>query len=95
MINFFFDTADKNYITYAWNKLKEVVNPKYVSGITTNPNAFMKVNMLNLHEWENHLPALCQIISEIRDDNQGVVYVQVPNSNMEPYDILKWAGHIS
>ncbi len=95
MVNFFFDTADESYVKYAWDKLKIVVNPKYVSGITTNPNAFVKVNMLNLKEWENHLPKLCQVVSDIRNDGEGVVYVQAPNSNMRAYDVLKWAEHIS
>ena len=95
MINFFFDTADENYIKDSWGKLKGVVNPNYVSGITTNPNAFMKVNMLNLNEWEQHLPILCEVVSDIRGDDAGVVYVQAPNSNMEAYDVLKWAEHIS
>ena len=35
MINFFFDTADITYIENAWDKLKDTVDPKYVSGITT------------------------------------------------------------
>tara|TARA_R110002012_G_scaffold162022_2_gene324295 strand:+ start:11421 stop:12224 length:804 start_codon:yes stop_codon:yes gene_type:complete len=95
MVNFFFDTADENYIKDAWSKLEGVVDPKFVSGITTNPNAFMKMDMLNLDQWEKQLPILCKTVSEIRGDDKGVVYVQAPNSNMEPSEVLRWAKHIS
>ena len=50
--------------------------------------------MLNLNEWENHLPVLCELVSKIRNDDQGIVYVQAPNSNMKANDVLKWAKHI-
>lgn len=95
MINFFFDTADIAYIEDAWDKLKDIVDPKHVSGITTNPNAFKKVNMLDLEQWENHLPRLCELVTKIRGDDKGIVYVQAPNSEMTPEEVLGWAKHIS
>jgi len=95
MINFFFDTADEQYIQNAWAKLSPVTDRRCVSGITTNPNAFKKNNMTNLRQWEKHLPILCETVSKIRNDAQGVVYVQAPNSNMSRIDVLRWAHHIS
>ena len=95
MINFFFDTADIDYVRNAWARLKGTVDPKHVVGITTNPNAFGKVDMLNLKQWEEHLPRLCEAVSEIKGGGGGVVYVQAPNSNMTPDQVVNWARHIS
>ena len=47
-MKFFFDTADKNYIDNLWNKLSISVNKEHVAGITTNPNAFSKINAENV-----------------------------------------------
>ena len=56
MIDFFFDTADIDYINGVWQKTKEQVNATHVRGITTNPNAFHKLSMHSLSSWEQHLP---------------------------------------
>jgi len=95
MINFFFDTADINYVKGAWAKLEGAVDAKHVVGVTTNPNAFSKVDMPNLKQWEEHLPRLCETVSEIKGGSGGVVYVQAPNSDMTPDQVLRWANHIS
>tara|TARA_Y100000310_G_scaffold178911_1_gene178878 strand:+ start:3422 stop:4219 length:798 start_codon:yes stop_codon:yes gene_type:complete len=94
MFDFFFDTADIFYIQSIWTVLNSEIDPTHVRGITTNPNAFMKMDMHRLEEWTTHLPKLCELVSTIRGDDQGVVYVQAPNSNMSPQDVLEWAQYI-
>jgi transaldolase len=94
MFDFFFDTADILYIQSAWSALNATIDPTHVRGITTNPNAFMKEDMHRLEEWTAHLPKLCELVSTIRGDDQGVVYVQAPNSHMSPQDVLRWADYI-
>ena len=94
MFDFFFDTADIDYISNAWEKLNNHVDSGHVRGITTNPNAMAKIERNQLAEWEEHLPKLCELVSNIRGDNKGVVYVQMPNSNMTPDAAIKWAKHI-
>jgi len=95
MKEFFFDTANVDYIRSAWKKLEGKVDPKLVRGITTNPNAFFKLNKLSLNEWLDTLPELCKVVSEIRGDDKGVVYVQGPNSNMTPVQQMKYANLVS
>ena len=95
MINFFFDTADIKYVKNAWTKLEGTVDAKHVVGITTNPNAFSKVDMPKLKQWEKHLPRLCETVSKIKGGSGGVVYVQAPNSEMTPDQVLHWARYIS
>ena len=94
MIDFFFDTADIDYINGVWQKTKEQVNATHVRGITTNPNAFHKLSMHSLSSWEQHLPRLCETVSNIRNDGEGVVYVQAPNSNMTGREVLDFAKYI-
>jgi len=94
MFDFFYDTADLKYIKNNWARLQDVVEPHHVRGVTTNPNAFEKVEMLHLKEWEAQLSKLCELVSEIRGDDRGVVYVQAPNSRMSASQVLRWAEHI-
>ena len=93
-MKFFFDTADKDYIDNLWNKLSVSVNKEYVAGITTNPNAFAKINADNLEAWKKTSQDLCKLVSEIRGDNKGVVYVQAPNSKMSQKEVIDWANRI-
>jgi len=95
MVDFFFDTADEKYVGDIWDKLSDHVDPRHVRGITTNPNAFKKINMFNLSEWEDQLVKLCETVTNIRKDDGGVVYVQCPVSTMHPDYALDWAKHIS
>jgi len=95
MVPFFFDTANIDYLRKLWNEnLKGIIDPKLVRGITTNPNAFKKMNMYRLDEWTEHLPKLCEFISEIRGDNEGIVYVQEPRSTMSRSEIYRFAEFI-
>jgi hypothetical protein len=82
MKTFFFDTANIDFIKETWAKLKPYVSSNLVAGVTTNPNAFFKINKLAL-------------VSEIRGDDQGVVYVQVPSADMSPEEVLEYAKKVS
>ncbi len=93
-MKFFFDTADINYLENLWPKIKDFVDSNHIAGVTTNPNAFNKINANNINEWEENTLKLCQFVSKIRNDNKGVVYVQVPNSNMRSEEIIDWANKI-
>ena len=92
---FFFDTADTEYVKQLWEKLKGQIDPKSVAGITTNPNAFHKIEASTIKQWKDKTLELCQLVSEIRGDDLGVVYVQQPNSRMLGRDVLVWAAEIS
>jgi len=95
MKNFLIDTANQDYVKNLWNSIKNDVDRNLVRGITTNPNAFFKTNQLHLNEWEKSLPELCEIVSEIRQDDKGYVHIQIPNSNLSSDDILRYAEHVS
>mgnify|MGYP004449884641 CR=1 FL=1 len=95
MFDFFFDTADEEYIRRTWSDVSRHLHPSQIRGITTNPNAFMKIESHRLNEWEEKLPVLCGLVSEMRGDDKGVVYVQAPNSNMTPEEVIEYAQHIS
>jgi len=91
---FFFDTADTKAIKNIWSKLKDTCDPKSCVGITTNPNALAKVNCHTTSEFEYLVKEMAETLEEIRGAN-GLVYVQVPNSKMNEYDIIKWVEYIS
>lgn len=95
MKEFFFDTANINFINETWDAIKSKVDKKLVAGITTNPNAFFKINKTKLSEWFDLMPQLCNIVSNIRNDNKGVVYIQCPNSNMSHADVMDYAKLVS
>jgi transaldolase len=96
MKQFFFDTANITHIQSTWEYLKKNnVDSKLVEGITTNPNAFFKVEKHRLHEQFEHMPRLCETVSNIRNDNKGVVYVQGPSSKMTSDEILFFAEKVA
>ena len=79
-MEFFFDTADTKYIKNIWSKFQYSVNPDSALGITTNPNAFFKINALKLDEWIDKTKELCELTAQIRNDESGLVFVQFPSS---------------
>src|SRR5690349_1732367 len=91
---FFIDTADVDYIRKAWKKLDGVFEGKHLVGITTNPSAMNKVGCNTIEKMKEQTKELCKLVSEIRGDNKGVVYVQGPNSNMTCAQVLKFAKMI-
>ena len=95
MYDFFFDSADIDFIKSIWSKINHVTSPQHVRGITTNPKAMYRIDCHTLTEWKNKAHELCALISEIREDNKGVVYVQLPNCNATPQEALSFAKEIS
>jgi transaldolase len=91
---FFFDTADDGAIKKIWERLKHFQPQYLVAGITTNPNAFAKVNLNTIPEWRERTIKLCELVSSIREDNEGVVYVQIPNSQISDQSFDKWINII-
>ena len=87
---FFFDTADIDYIKKLWKRFSKDIPSNLVAGITTNPNAFSKINLNNLSEWKLTTKNLCKLVTEIRNDGKGVVYVQIPYSRMKKKQINEW-----
>lgn len=95
MKDFFFDTANVDFIKSTMDKYGSDINPKWVRGITTNPNAFSKVNMYHLDEWFTHTSEMAKLVSDIRGDNEGEIHIQAPYSYLEPEVILEYAKMIS
>ena len=93
MFEFFIDTADIDYIR---KNIMPIVEPVkgYMYGITTNPNAMFKIKHTSLAQWEEVLPKLCALVTEIRGDNQGEVFVQIPNSKMNVDEVFQFAEYI-
>jgi transaldolase len=79
---FFIDTADLEYIEKTWNKLAPFVSKEDFAGVTTNPSAIAKISVNTIEGMRTRVRKLCELTSKIRNDNLGVVYVQIPNSNM-------------
>lgn len=96
MKQFFFDTANTTHINSTWDYLKSNnVNSDLVVGITTNPNAFFKIEKHRLNEQFEYMPHLCETVSNIRGDDKGIVYVQGPSSKMTSDEVLKFAEKAS
>ena len=92
---FFFDTADANYIRKVWECLCPHVDPNACLGITTNPNALSKIDCTTLLKFENVILTLCVLTTEMRGGiDGGVVWVQTPNSKMPFNEIFDWASYI-
>jgi hypothetical protein len=91
---FFFDTADTESIKRIWDKLGKRVSSKFCLGITTNPNALAKVNCHTVAELEKLVKTMSNTMDEICGEN-SLIYVQVPNSCMNPSLIIAWANVIS
>jgi transaldolase len=83
MFNYFIDTADCKYITSLWEKIKKNSSQKAMLGVTTNPNAFFKTGDLSLKQWVEKSKELSNIICEIREDYEGELHIQFPNSNID------------
>jgi transaldolase len=94
LTKFFFDVADVDYIKDKWRKIKKYVDPKSVVGVTTNPGIWDKAGIKTLKEMESRLIDLSKLITEIRGDNEGVVYTQPPYSRMPLFEICKFIEYI-
>ena len=94
---FFFDTADIEYIKKCWQTMLRTghFTGKEVVGITTNPNALAKVSCDDMVSFDKLVLELCKTVTAIRGDDEGVVYVQIPNSKMDPQMVVEFAKHIA
>lgn len=92
---FFIDTADDVYIEEKWKLLSRFTSNKAMVGITTNPNAFFKENLHTVEEWKNRTLVLAKLVTKIREDDKGVVYVQIPSDNLTEEQVLNWAMMVS
>lgn len=94
-IKFFIDTADANYIDRLWGLVGRYFDPLFFLGATTNPNALNKVGVDTLDCLKILIYDLSRVISEIRGDNHGVIYVQIPNSRMSNMEIGRWIDFLA
>jgi len=92
---FFFDTANVEYISTAWQKISHLMPASAVRGITTNPNAMHKENIESIEAMKQQVEKLCRFMSQIRPDGKGVVYVQQPNSEMDSEKLKEWAKFLT
>lgn len=90
MKRFLFDTADVASLERVWNDLKHSVPKKLVSGITTNPAIFQRVNKNSLSEWTDTLKALSDSLLNIAGD-VSELHIQFPNSNVTIDEFKKFA----
>ncbi len=95
MRDFFFDTANIDFIKSTMDKYGSDIKPGWVRGVTTNPNAFSKIDKFHLDEWITHAEEMGKLVADIRGDNNGEVHIQAPNSELDPEVILEYAKIIS
>ena len=93
-INFYFDTANPIKIEEWWKKLKNIINPANIIGVTTNPNALNKVEVTCLNVYIEVIYELFEILKIIKKNNDGIVYIQIPNSQCSLLEIEKFVGLI-
>ena len=89
MKDFFFDTANIDFIKSRMDKYGDDIKPSWVRGVTTNPNAFNKIKLTHLDEWIDHAYEMAELISQIRGDQDGEVHIQAPYSFLEEESILE------
>lgn len=91
----FFDTANKDAIIQNCAELFACDFPeKSILGITTNPSALTKIGCQSLLEFEELVPILVKLVTDIRQDNLGTVHVQLPYSFANEHEIVGWANYV-
>ena len=65
MRDFFFDTANVDFIKSTMDKYGSDINPKWVRGVTTDPNAFSKIDKYHLDEWLDHAVVMGKLVADI------------------------------
>jgi transaldolase len=91
---FFLDTADVEYNKVCWDRFSYAFKGEELSGITTNPNAMYKVGVQTLSQFEKIVNDLCELVTNIRQDDKGVVFVQGPSSEMTSEQQIEFIKHI-
>jgi transaldolase len=87
---FFLDTADIDYNKNCWSRFGRLFSKENCLGVTTNPNAISKVGVTTVREFEKVISGLCRLVTEIRGDDLGTVFVQGPSSSMTPKQQLEF-----
>ncbi|MDO8611181.1 MAG: transaldolase family protein, partial [bacterium] len=94
MKQFFFDTANIESINSIWSKLPKTLDPSNALGVTTNPNALNKIGITKVNQLKELIEKLANKISEIRSDDEGIIYIQIPNSNNTIKEIQLWIDQL-
>lgn len=95
MFDFFIDTADIKYIENKWDLISKHVSVSNFLGITTNPNAFARENLLKIEEWKARTEDLASLTAKIKGDDSGIIHVQMPSDSMTSEQVLRWAEKVS
>ena len=95
MRDFFIDTANIESIKKIVGKLEDEINLNQIIGVTTNPNAFSKINEPKLGKWIETAQEISEFICSFRGDSKGEVHIQLPNSQMNIDEALLFAEYIS
>jgi len=95
MKDFFFDTANLEFIKETSKKLEGKIDFKLIRGVTTNPNAFNKIEEPSLFKWVEIAEEIGNFINDLRQDNKGEIHIQLPNSNLNIDKAIKFANYIS
>jgi hypothetical protein len=93
MIDFFFDTADTDYIRKTWDVLGNHAD-NFTFGITTNPNAMNKVNCNTVDKFVARTNELLDLLEEL-GQSDGLVYVQFPSTRMTDEECLNFVDFIN
>ena len=95
MKEFFFDTADLEFIKKTTEKLEGKIDFKLIKGVTTNPNAFNKIDKHSMYQWVEIAEEIGNFLYDLRQDNKGEVHIQLPNANLKIDHAVKFANFIS
>lgn len=93
-MKFFFDSASTSAITKNWHVLKDKVSPDCVTGITTNPKAMAKIEAFSYDSWIVTTKALLALLNSIRNDTEGYVYIQFPDTTKSAATFLKFVSKV-
>ena len=95
MKEFFFDTADLEFIKKTIEKLEGKIDFKLIKGVTTNPNAFNKIDKHSMYQWVEVAEEIGNFLYDLRQDSKGEVHIQLPNANLKIDHAVKFSDFIS
>ena len=100
MREFFFDTANKDYIMMVWNEISTFIPSDRVVGITTNPNALYKEAVNESAKSETRrfravLRNMAMMLNQLKQNGDGIIYLQLPYTPSDEREALDFAQRIS
>ncbi len=95
MKEFYFDTANLEFIKKTSEQLINKLDKKLIKGVTTNPNAFSKIDQFSLHQWIETAEEISNFLFELRGDADGEIHIQLPYSKFDIEQAIKFAEFIS